>query len=122
MGASNGDYEPYEFTDIDSSVALGLSLSGDRWGRKGDTVGLAGVQNEISKIHQQYLADGGLGVLIGDGRLPHYGPERIVEAYYSAAVTKNFKVTFDAQEFDNLAYNRDRGPATILAVRLHAQF
>ncbi len=121
VGVANGDYEPYEFADIDATAAAGLSLSGDAWKRKNDTVGLALVNNEISKIHQAYLAAGGLGILIGDGRLPHYGPERIVEAYYSVGVAKGVKVSFDGQVIDNLAYNRDRGPATVLAIRLHGQ-
>ena len=121
-GIAQGDREAYEFTDVDRTVAVGLSVSGDRWGRKDDTVGLAGVVNAISKVHQRYLAAGGLGILVGDGRLPHYGAERIVEAFYSAAVTKGVKVSLDGQVLDNLAYNRDRGPATVLAVRLHAQF
>jgi high affinity Mn2+ porin len=121
-GVADGSYEPYEFADIDRTLAVGLSLSGDRWGRKDDTVGVAGVANAISKIHQQYLAAGGLGILVGDGQLPHYGAERIVEAYYSAAVMKDVKVSLDGQVLDNLAYNRDRGPATVLAVRVHAQF
>ena len=121
-GIADGNYEPYEFADIDRTLAFGLALSGDRWGRKDDTVGLAGVANAISKVHQQYLAAGGLGILIGDGRLPHYAAERILEAYYSVALRKDVKVSFDGQVFDNLAYNRDRGPATVLAARLHAQF
>ena len=45
-----------------------------------------------------------------------------MEAYYSAAVTKGVRVSLDGQMLENLAYNRDRGPATVLAVRLHAQF
>ena len=120
-GVADGRFEPYEFADIDRTLAVGLSLSGDRWGRKDDAVGLAGVANGISRIHQQFLAAGGLGILVGDGRLPHYGGERIVEAYYAAAVTRTLKVSFDGQVLDNPAYNRDRGPATVLAVRLHAQ-
>ena len=121
-GLADGEREPYEFTDVDRTLAVGLALSGDRWGRKDDTAGVAGVVNAISKLHQRYLAAGGLGILVGDGQLPRYGAERIVEAYYSAAVTRNLKVSFDGQLLDNLAYNRDRGPATVLAVRLHAQF
>jgi high affinity Mn2+ porin len=121
-GVADGNYEPYEFADIDRTLAVGLSLSGGRWGRKDDTVGVAGVANAISKIHQQYFAAGGLGILVGDGQLPHYGAERIVEAYYSAAVMKDVKVSLDGQVLGNLAYNRDRGPATVFAVRLHAQF
>jgi high affinity Mn2+ porin len=85
-------------------------------------VGVAGVVNSISKIHQQYLADGGLGILVGDGKLPHPGPEEIIETYYKIAVTANTALTFDAQLVGNPAYNRDRGPAPIFAARLHAQF
>ena len=32
-GWANGNIEPYEFTDIDRTVAAGLSLKGARWGR-----------------------------------------------------------------------------------------
>ena len=121
-GAADGNIEPYEYADIDQTVSGGLSLSGKRWGRKDDTVGLAGTLNEISKIHQQYLADGGLGILIGDGKLPHPGPEEIIETYYKIALTPHAALSFDAQLVGNPAYNRDRGPAPILAARLHAQF
>jgi high affinity Mn2+ porin len=36
------------------------------------------VVNGISKIHQEFLNDSGLGILIGDGMLPHPGPEQVV--------------------------------------------
>jgi high affinity Mn2+ porin len=121
-GIANGSVEPYEFSDVDQTLAGGLSLSGKRWGRKGDTVGLAGILDSISKIHQQYLADGGLGILVGDGRLPHPGPEEIVETYYKIALTAHAALSFDAQLVANPAYDRDRGPAPIFAARLHAQF
>ena len=121
-GIADGDIEPYEYADIDQTVSGGLSLSGKRWGRKDDTVGLAGTLNGISKVHQQYLADGGLGILVGDGKLPHPGPEEIVETYYKIALTPHTALSFDAQLVGNPAYNRDRGPAPIFAARLHAQF
>jgi high affinity Mn2+ porin len=121
-GIADGTVEPYEFSDIDQTLSGGLSLSGKRWGRADDTVGLAGILDGISKIHQQYLADGGLGILIGDGKLPHPGPEEIVETYYKIALTTHAALSFDAQLVGNPAYNRDRGPAPIFAARLHAQF
>ena len=31
-GVANGDVEPYEFTDIDRTVAAGLALKGTQWG------------------------------------------------------------------------------------------
>jgi high affinity Mn2+ porin len=102
-------------------VAAGLSLSGQRWGRPNDTFGLAGVVNGISAIHAAYLDAGGLGILVGDGQLPHPGPEQIVEAYYSIPVGSWF-ATLDYQFVMNPGYNRDRGPVSILGTRLHAQF
>ncbi len=121
-GVADGRFEPYEFTDVDETFAVGLSLSGKRWGRKDDTVGIAGVINGISKIHQEYLADGGLGILVGDGKLPHPGPEAIVETYYKIALTSHLALSLDGQLVTNPGYNRDRGPAPLLAARLHAQF
>ena len=121
-GADQGDVEPYEFADIDDTVQAGFSFAGARWGRKDDTLGVAGVVNEISKIHQDYLANGGLGILVGDGKLPHPGAEEILEAYYSIGLAKGINVTFDFQGVENPAYNRDRGPVPVLSARLHGQF
>jgi high affinity Mn2+ porin len=120
-GWANGNIEPYEFTDIDRTVAAGLSLKGTRWGRPDDTVGLAGIINGISAEHQAFLNAGGLGILVGDGQLPNAGSEKIIEMYYSFPVF-SWRVTFDYQFVANPAYNRDRGPVSIVGTRLHAQF
>jgi high affinity Mn2+ porin len=120
-GFTNGNIEPYEFSDIDRTAAAGLVLAGKSWGRPDDTVGLAGVINGISGVHQAYLNAGGLGILVGDGMLPHPAPEQIVEAYYQLPVSF-FKLTLDYQFIVNPAYNSDRGPASVVAARMHAQF
>jgi high affinity Mn2+ porin len=120
-GFANGNIEPYEFTDIDRTAAAGLSLSGKLWGRSDDNVGIAGVINGISRVHQEFLNDGGLGILIGDGMLPHPGPEQIIEAYYALPVSF-FRLTLDYQFVINPGYNEDRGPASVVSARLHAQF
>ena len=85
-GWADGNVEPYEFTDIDRTVAGGVSLSGKQWGRPDDTVGVAGVVNGIASVHQAFFNAGGLGILIGDGQLPNPGLEQIIEAYYSYAL------------------------------------
>jgi high affinity Mn2+ porin len=120
-GWADGNIEPYEFTDADRTVAAGLSLSGQRWGRPNDTFGLAGVVNGISAIHTAYLDAGGLGILVGDGQLPHPGPEQIVEAYYSFPLG-SWLASLDYQFVMNPGYNRDRGPVSIIGTRLHVQF
>jgi len=74
-GLATGNVEPYEFTDVDRTIAAGLSLSGTRWGRPDDTVAFAGVINGISSAHQAFLNAGGLVILVGDGKLPHPGGE-----------------------------------------------
>jgi high affinity Mn2+ porin len=121
-GWADGGYETYEFSDIDRSLSGGLSLAGTRWGRKDDTVALAGVINQASADRLRYLAAGGLGILIGDGQLPHPGTERIVETYYKASLAGGIAASLDYQWVTNPGYNRDRGPVSVLALRLHGQF
>jgi high affinity Mn2+ porin len=120
-GWADGNVEPYEFTDVDRTVAAGLWLSGQRWGRPNDTFGLAGIVNGISGTHAAYLNAGGLGILVGDGQLPHPGSERTIEALYSFPVG-SWLATLDYQLIANPGYNRDRGPVSIIGTRLHAQF
>jgi high affinity Mn2+ porin len=120
-GIADGTKEPYEFTDVDRTVAAGLSISGKQWGRDDDTFGIAGVVNGISGVHQAFLNAGGLGILVGDGQLPNPGSEKIIETYYSFPVFST-KVTLDYQLIVNPAYNRDRGPVSVLGVRVHSQY
>jgi high affinity Mn2+ porin len=117
-----GNVEAYEFTDIDRSFSMGVSLKGSRWRRPRDTLGVAGIFNGISGARERYLNAGGLGILVGDGRLPHPGQERIIETYYKVAIFEPAHRTLDHQWVENPAYNRDRGPVSIVAVRLHVQF
>ena len=121
-GLADGAIEPYEFSDIDRTISGGVSLAGGRWGRPDDRFAVGGAVNAISAIHQQYLADGGLGILVGDGRLPHPGTEDIVETWYDLGLAKPVHLTLDYQLVNNPAYNRDRGPVSVFAARLHAQF
>jgi high affinity Mn2+ porin len=99
-GWTDGNIEPFDVTDIDRTVAAGLSLKGKQWGRPDDTFGLAGVVNQISSVHQQFFNAGGLGLLIGDGMLPHPGLEQIIETYYAfplLASTVTFRLSVHCQ-------------------------
>jgi high affinity Mn2+ porin len=121
-GVAEGGVEPYEFTDTDRTLAVGLSLAGKRWGRPDDTVGLATVIDFISHRHKDYLAAGGLGILVGDGELPSAGPEQVVETYYSFKLASFAHLTADYQFVNNPGYDRERGPISILGARLHLQY
>ena len=122
VGKAQGNVEVYEFTEIDRSVAIGGSLKGTRWYRPRDTFGVALLDDGISAEREEYLNLGGLGVLIGDGKLPHPGAEEVAETYYSIGIVSWAQLTADYQYVRNPAYNRDRGPVSIWALRLHMQF
>lgn len=118
---NDGRNEILSFTDIDRSVSGGLSIKGSYWGRDNDTIGIGGAINGLSAAHRDFLAAGGIGLLIGDGRL-NYSPERIFEAFYSWKLNQWTALTFDYQFIANPAHNADRGPVSIFTGRLHAEF
>lgn len=118
----DGRAESDEFTEVDRSAAAGFSLTGATWGRKDDTLGIAGVINGIAPSHQAYLREGGTeGVILGDGGLS-YGPEEILETYYNCQVFHWLWLSPDFQYAVHPGYNRARGPVPILALRAHVEF
>jgi high affinity Mn2+ porin len=121
LSINDGRKETFEFTDINQSASLGISLTGERWGRPKDTMGALVIVNGLSSQAQQYFAAGGLGLLIGDGYL-NYGIEKICEAYYKLKVIDHLDFSFDLQRVNNPGYNTARGPITIYAIRLHGDF
>ncbi|WP_041357606.1 carbohydrate porin [Nitrobacter hamburgensis] len=118
---NDGKTEIMAFTDIDASLALGTSIKGTRWSRPGDVIGIGGAINALSRDHRDFIAAGGLGVLVGDGQL-NYRHERVLEAYYAYALNKQFTLTADYQFIANPAYNADRGPVHVFSGRLHGEF
>jgi len=118
---NDGKTEIMAFTDIDASLSLGASIKGVRWGRPDDVIGIGGAINALSRDHRDFIAAGGLGILIGDGRL-NYQPERILETYYAFALNKAATLTADYQLITNPAYNADRGPVHVFSGRLHGEF
>lgn len=121
FGWDNGKTESFAYTEVDQTFAGGLGANGAWWRRPFDRAGVAFVTNAIAKDHQIYLADGGDGFLLGDGRL-NYGREKIVETYYTAHVWRGFYVAPGLQRINNPGYNRDRGPVLVPTFRLHAEF
>jgi high affinity Mn2+ porin len=118
LGWSDGQTETWAFADVDRAASLGLSVKGEFWKRPDDTVGLGGVINGLSPVHRDFFAAGGTGILAGDGAL-NYGLEKILEVYYDFHVWKTVHVTLDYQYVVDPAYNRDRGPVSVLGARLH---
>src|SRR5277367_698315 len=121
FGWDNGKTESFAYTEVDQTFAEGVGANGTWWHRKQDRAGFAFVSNAIKKDHQTYLADGGLGFLLGDGAL-HYGRENIVESYYTAHVWRGIYVAPGLQHINDPGYNRDRGPVLVPSFRAHVEF
>jgi high affinity Mn2+ porin len=118
-GWNDGKTESWAFTQIDRSLSGGISINGKLWRRKSDHIGVAGVRNYLSGDQRNFLGHGGLGFIVGDGKLDHYRPENILEAYYAWHATKEWTITGDFQHIRNPAYNADRGPVSVGTIRRH---
>jgi high affinity Mn2+ porin len=120
-GWNEGQHESYAYTEVDQTWQGGLGGNGVHWGRPADRMGVVFVSNGISHDHALYLGYGGLGFLLGDGRL-NYGRENIVETYYTLHVWRGVYTAFDFQYVGDPGYNRDRGPVVVPSLRLHLEF
>jgi hypothetical protein len=128
FGWNDGKTESFVFTEVDQEISLGGQLSGAHWRRSEDHLAVAFVSEGLSGPHRQYLADGGCGFLLCDGRL-NYGHEQILEAYYRFQISWpqkpgpiRWQLSPDYQDIRNPGYNRDRGPVHFWAVRLHVEY
>ncbi|HTY06217.1 MAG TPA: carbohydrate porin [Gemmatimonadales bacterium] len=120
-GWNDGKNEDFAFTEVDRHLSFGGQVSGHHWGRNGDILAVALLIHGLSPDHRAYLAAGGVGFLLGDGRL-NYGLENILEAYYRAQIGPYLEIGPDFQWIHNPGYNRDRGPAAVLSLRLNARY
>jgi len=121
FGWNDGKTESYAYTEIEQTVTLGVTYSGSQWSRPLDKAGLAFSSNAIKRDHQQYLAAGGLGFILGDGAL-NYGRENIVEAFYNAHAWRGLFFAPGLSHVNNPGYNRDRGPVWVPSLRAHVDF
>jgi high affinity Mn2+ porin len=120
-GWNEGRHESFAYTEVNRTMELGADMRGERWSRGSDKLGAVVIANELSDDHRAYLEAGGLGFLLGDGRLT-YGAERIVEAYYTAQLWRGVFASVDLQRIVNPGYNEDRGPVLVPGLRLHLEF
>ena len=121
FGWNEGQHESFAYTEVDQTVEMGADYAGDRWHRPQDKMAIAFVSDAIKRDHQNYLRLGGLGFLLGDGRL-NYARENIVESYYTWHAWKGCFYSIDVQHIDNPGYNSDRGPVWVGSVRTHVDF
>jgi high affinity Mn2+ porin len=121
LGWGDGRNESFAYTECDRSLELGAFTKAEKWKRKNDRAGAVFVMNGIVAAHQEYLALGGRGFILGDGGL-NYGHEKIFEAFYTAHLWRGFFASFDVQHINNPGYNKDRGPVVVPGLRFHVDF
>jgi high affinity Mn2+ porin len=127
-GWNDGNEESFAFTEVDELVSFGGQLSGVHWHRPDDHLAVAVASESLDAPHQQYLAAGGNGFLLGDGRL-NYDHEQVLEAYYRIEYTWpqrpgpiHWQLSPDFQYIQNPGYNRDRGPVHFWSVRFRLEY
>lgn len=120
-GWNEGHHESFAYTEMNNTVAFGADLAGDAWGRRHDRIGSAFETGGLSREHREYLALGGLGFILGDGRL-NYGREEVSETYYTAHIAGGLSLALQLSVIDRPGYNRDRGPVIVPGVRAHIDF
>ena len=118
---TTGRHETWAYVESDRHASLGVQVNGVHWGRKEDSIGLAYGVNGLSTQHKDYLAAGGIGMLLGDGGL-NYGLEQALEAYYRVQLGQYVQISPDFQFIQNPGYNKDRGPAEVYGLRAHVSF
>jgi high affinity Mn2+ porin len=119
---NDGATATWAFTEIDRAASLGCNLKAGKIKRPEDNLGVAFLVNGISDSHRDYLNAGGRGFMLGDGKLMHYDFEEIAEFYYKAKLTNALWLSGDYQFVRNPAYNHERGPVNIFALRAHVEF
>jgi high affinity Mn2+ porin len=120
-GWNDGHYESFTFSEMNNTVSIGGDISGDSWHRKDDRVGSAVVYSGLSDDHRKYLALGGMGLTLGDGRL-NYGRETVSETYYTAHAIGGLYIAAQISFINNPGFNRDRGPVVVPGLRAHIDF
>ena len=128
IGWNDAATEDFAFTEVDRDVSFGGQLSGAHWRRSDDRLGVGVSASGLSDPHRDYLAAGGSGFTLGDGRLS-YAHEEIFEIYYRVqwswtvfTAPVRLQLSPDFQYIQNPGFNQDRGPVRFYAVRLHLEY
>ena len=121
IGWNEGQHESFAYTEVDQTFEFGGDYSGRQWSRPYDKLGVTFVTNAIKADHQAYLKLGGLGFLLGDGKL-NYAREDILESYYNLHTWRGVYYALDLQYINHPGYNQDRGPVLVESVRMHVDF
>jgi high affinity Mn2+ porin len=121
FGWNEGQHESFAYTEDDQTFEFGGDYSGRAWSRPNDKLGVTFVTNAIKKDHQDYLKLGGLGFLLGDGKL-NYAREDILESYYNLHAWRGLYYALDLQYINHPGYNQDRGPVLVESIRMHVDF
>ncbi|MDY6861485.1 MAG: carbohydrate porin [Thermodesulfobacteriota bacterium] len=94
------------------SWSIGGQITGNRWGRPGDVLGIAFGQAIISSDYERYLRDEGVS--------PE--DESHFEAYYSFRLNESIAISPDIQVITNMGGDDDADTVTVFGVRTQINF
>ncbi len=127
-GWNDGNEESFAFTEVDQVVSFGGQLSGSHWARADDRLAVAVASEGLDAPHEQYLAAGGSGFLLGDGHL-NYGSRADSGGLLSPRVhlarparSHPLAAQPGLSIYREPGYNRDRGPVHFWGIRLHVEY
>jgi len=120
-GWQDGNTSAWSYTEVDQHFSIGLQVSGIHWRRPEDRFGIGFAVQGLSVPHREYLAAGGIGMLLGDGKL-NYDLEQIFEMYYRVQLGRYVQLSPDFQYIRNPGFNQDRGPVVVFGLRLRLNY
>lgn len=108
---------------FDHALTLGGEISGSRWSRGGDSIGIAAGFLHASNAFHTAGASGDLdGDGIADFAYAPSGPERLAEIYYRYRISKQFELSPSFQYIARLGGNPDAASVKILGLRAQIMF
>jgi len=108
---NDGHNESWAFTEIDRSIAVGVTQNGGPWNRPNDVVGAAVVVSGLSDLHRRYLAGGGIRFHHRRRKLS-LTRQKSSDFYYRSRPAISSLSRRCTNPSSNPAYNSDRGPFT----------
>lgn len=121
LGWNGGGAQNFMVTEMDWSVSAGISVNGWSWGISADTLGLAFILGGLHGPQWRFLAAGGNGLILGDGRL-NSAPETVFGVFYDVGLAPGLNAAAGLPLVASPGYNADRSPVSVATRRLRAAF
>ncbi len=109
---------------FNQALTVGVEISGNAWGRAGDSLGIAGAWMKTGKAYRanpvtSYLDD---AQTLAASTFSPQGAERLVELYYRFRLSPQFDLTPDFQWIARPGGNRDAKSVQVIGLRANIAY